>query len=61
MIDPYKTHRRFFYVGFILTFILCVSFIGGCGYIARTCIKKGPEGIGKEIGSFMKAIDEGKK
>lgn len=47
------------WVGFVAMFVI-LTFIG-TGYVIYGIAQAGPDGIGREIGRFIKGVDEGRR
>ena len=51
----------FFKLWFGFIALLAVGMIGAMIWLAAQIVSAGPEGIGREVGRFIKGIDDGRK
>jgi len=49
----------FFKVWFAFVGLLAISIMDGTFYVLFQAVKAGPEGVGREVGSFIKGVKDG--
>lgn len=55
------TTPLFFKVWFAFIALLIATIFGGVFYVIVLAISHGPEGIGREVGHFLRGIEEGQR
>jgi hypothetical protein len=66
MINRRNIHSRpgiplFFKLWFAFVALLALSIIGGVAYVLVSVASHGPEGLGREVGHFLRGIKEGQR
>ena len=66
MINRRDIHSRpgiplFFKLWFAFVALLALTIIGGVAYVLVSVASHGPEGIGREVGRFIRGIEDGQR
>ncbi len=66
MINRRDIHSRpgipmFFKLWFAFFALLALSIIGGVAYVLVSVVSHGPQGLGREVGHFLRGIEEGQR